>query len=228
MIRALALSLVLSSPAAAMTGQTVTGLVEKALAAAGVFAQPLIAAERRFPDCRAPLRITAAPEGWSTALLTCPDPPWQRRIRTGAFPNPQAPSRAPQPAATGRHVVMARSLARGAVIAAGDLALADDADATPPDHFADSAALVGRRMKQALGTGQTLLSRHLDLQWAVTAKSPVAIVALGPAVEIAMPGVALDNGQLGDLVRVQNSGSGRIVTGRVISADRVAVSPNMN
>lgn len=230
---AILVALAAAGPAAAMTGAQVSALVERQLDRLGVASAPVVAPDRHFPDCDSVPTVAPLAHRWSTVTLHCPRPSWTRAIRTGSDDALSlAPAGAAQaltpPPAPGEHAILRVSLGRGSVITKDDITMVADTTATPPDAFADPQRLIGRRMKQTLGAGLTVLPRHVEQRWLVTAKGPVAIEVSSGGLSVAAPGIAIQNGQLGDLVQIRNRSSGQVIKARVTGVNRVSVTPNMN
>lgn len=205
-------------------GADVGRIVRAAMASAGVtgdLADPL----RPFPACST--IPTAAPRAgdWATAELTCPAPRWSRAIRTGA--TPVLPVGAAEPAALVDSVTLARSLPKGAVIAASDLTVAQIAGLSPDQTFRTVDEVAGRRLKAALGAGKPVLQRHVEQRWLVEAGAPVVLIAATGGLDVSAPAEALEHGALGDVVRVTNRSSGREVKAVVTGPNRVAAQTNI-
>lgn len=232
-MKAALIALTLAAPAMAqdwsdgVSGVEAAALVAAAMAAAGIDAPAPAAPVRGFPACDTAPAVAPRDGDWRTAEVTCAAPAWTRALRTAAAA-PAAVARADTPAAAGPlRLTVTRSLPRGAVLTAADLALAPVDARGADDGFADPAEAIGRRLRVALGLGQPLLLRHLEPQLAVAAGSDVVIELASGPLRVAAGGIALDDGQTGDRVRVQNAAGGRIVTATVIADGRVAVAPNI-
>jgi flagellar basal body P-ring formation protein FlgA len=91
--------------------------------------------------------------------------------------------------------------------------------------------LVGRRVQYRIGPGEVLSLRHLvderreENPTLVKARDNVRLVVRKGGLTVTVPGAeALQAGGEGDLIRVRNMQSNRIVTGRVVARGEVEVS----
>lgn len=212
-----------------LDGTEISRLVEDAAYAAGKSAAPLVASARRFPPCDHEPEVRPREGDWATVELICTAPrPWERAVRTGM---PTAPvARAPEPVQrTGTPVATLRqSLSKGTVITAAHFTLEPTIEDMVRGAFVDPEILIGRRLKTNLTRGQIVLARHLEPNWLVEAGQPVAIGFMGAGMNVSMPGKALQPGQLGELIAVQNLSSGREIKGIVIERYKVAVRAKLN
>ena len=120
-------------------------------------------------------------------------------------------------------VVATRALSAGALLAEGDLALAevDWAEHTSP-VLALPALGAGRTLTRPIAAGAAV--RQADLkprQWFAAGDS-VRLVAVGPGFSVSGEGVAMNPGLEGQTVRVRTE-NGRVVTGRAAGDRRVEV-----
>ncbi|MGI9211409.1 MAG: flagellar basal body P-ring formation chaperone FlgA [Methylococcaceae bacterium] len=90
-------------------------------------------------------------------------------------------------------------------------------------YFTDPAAPVGQIAKRTLPGGLLLTPDHLTQALAVQRGQSVSIRAKSADFEIAMPGVALGDGHLGQRIRARNTQSGRVVEGIITQPGIVSV-----
>lgn len=215
--------------AAGVPGDEVGRLVRAAMAEAGEAVPDFADPPRAYPPCGGNISVQPRQGSWSTAEISCDAPVWSRALRTGAM---AAGSTARLPAqdvqGTGRMVVtLARSLPRGTVLTAGDVVLAP-ADARQPDEiFTDPAQVIGRRTKAALGEGKPLLLRQLEPVWLVAKGSHVLLAARAGGLSVSAPAEALEDGGMGDVIRVLNLSSQREVKVMVTGQNSVTAQTNM-
>ncbi|MEZ5753721.1 MAG: flagellar basal body P-ring formation chaperone FlgA [Paracoccaceae bacterium] len=228
----LGMGLMLATPVAAMDyaggvpGDEVGRLVRAAMAEAGEAVPDFADPPRAYPPCAGNVSVRARQGSWSTAEISCDAPVWSRALRTGAM----APARgvSQDSTASGRMVVtLARSLPRGTVLTADDIVLAP-ADARQPDEiFTDPSQVIGRRIKAALGEGKPLLLRQLEPVWLVAKGSHVLLAARAGGLSVSAPAEALEDGGMGDVIRVLNLSSQREVKVMVTGQNSVTAQTNM-
>lgn len=226
--------LLMATPAVAMEyaqgvpGAEVGRLVRAAMEAAGEtvpdFADPL----RAFPPCEGVPDVAPRQGSWATAEVRCAAPVWSRAVRTGAGAAPVAQTVAAEPADEGPLVVtLARSVAKDVVLTAEDLTLAPAGARTPDGIFTDPADVIGRRTRAAMGEGKPVLLRQVEPVWLVARGNPVVLVAEGGGLAVSAPAEALDDGGMGDVIRVTNLSSGREVKAVVTGKNTVTATTNM-
>lgn len=219
-------------PAAAMDfsggvpGAEVGRMIRAAMAEAGEavpdFADPI----RAFPPCNAAPVVRPRQGNWSTAEVACAAPVWSRAVRTGAVAG--VAQAAPAPADEGPMVVtLARSVPKGEMLTADDLVLAAAGTRSPDGIFTDPADVVGRRTKAALGEGKPVLLRQLEPVWLIAKGNPVVLVAKAGGLAVSAPAEALEDGGMGDVIRVLNLSSQREIKAVVTGKNFVTAQTNM-
>lgn len=231
-MKGLAVLVVIVTPAlgaeypAGVPGAEVGRLIRAAMAASGEAVPDFPDPARAFPACDTVPEVGPRQGRWATAEVRCAAPVWSRAVRTGAGA-PAVVARA-EPADTGPMVVvLARSVAKGTMLVADDLTLAPAGARAPDGVFTDIAEVVGRRTRVALGDGRPVLLRQLEPVWLVAKGNPVVLVAQAGGLAVSAPAEALEDGGLGDVIRVTNLSSGRAVKALVTGANTVTAQTNM-
>jgi len=227
----------------AMANQTLSGAMIKAeiesrLAERGFAADPELDEERQFLPCAAALEIEPMFGSFKTVRVSCDDPDgFSIAVRTQIQnPKPRPTAAAldqdiadlthaePKAPANYKKIVrLARSLGRGEVIMADDLSLVSSPNNRVRGYFEDPTHVIGRKTNRALSVNQVLQSRHLEMDWLIQKNQSVTIETQIGAVTVAGIGVALDNGQMGDLLKVLNQSSNVVIEGRVVSEKKVKI-----
>ncbi|XKY12796.1 flagellar basal body P-ring formation protein FlgA [Stutzerimonas stutzeri] len=78
--------------------------------------------------------------------------------------------------------------------------------------------VVGLAAKRRIRAGQTITPALLEQAMAVKRGQPVKIVANNDGIEASTSGEALADGQPGDVIRVRNVGSGKVIDAKVMEA----------
>lgn len=89
--------------------------------------------------------------------------------------------------------------------------------------FFAAADVIGRRMKTPLSARRPLQTRHLMPSFMIEEESKVLITSQAGGISVDMVGYALENGQFGDWIEVQNASSGKTVMAKVIDEKKVVV-----
>ena len=118
--------------------------------------------------------------------------------------------------AVAEEIVAARNIRAGDVISASDIV-------TPADRIALRRAvdIIGKEAGRAFYRGQAIDETKLRAATLIKRNSIVQMEFARGAMTISAEGRALDNGALGDRIRVMNLGSKRIVTVVVTGSDSV-------
>jgi flagella basal body P-ring formation protein FlgA len=119
-------------------------------------------------------------------------------------------------------VVAARALVRGQRLSAQDLRIdARDVGALHDGAVRDPAQIIGYLMTRPLAAGRVLVAGALEAPTLVERGRRVRMAVDGVGVHITMTGLALENGALGQTVRVRNPASQRVVEGVVVGPARI-------
>ena len=237
--------------AASLTGDEVTLLIAERLADENLEAKPIISANRIFPDCAGKVDILPMFGGWHTVHVACSvTNGWRFAIRTnlgtpagggkgraGARQNKTAvdiasitgliTSTAGETSdgnASGMKVLaLNRSMTKGDIVTADDLTIVEVAKRNAIGAFLVGNDIVGRRFKSSLTAGRPVRARHLQPDYLVTKDAEVMITSKAGAISVDVVGIALENGQFGEWIKVQNASSGESVFARIISEKKVSV-----
>lgn len=121
-------------------------------------------------------------------------------------------------------VVAARTLARNQPLGPGDLQMERrDISTLPQGYFRDPKELHGHISKRTLTVGTAVQPSQVSAPKWVERGQQVTLVAVMSGVRVSMQGKALEDGQEGQLVKVRNVSSERVVQGVVAAPGRVEV-----
>ncbi|NNF51027.1 MAG: flagellar basal body P-ring formation protein FlgA [Gammaproteobacteria bacterium] len=124
-------------------------------------------------------------------------------------------------------LVAARSLPRGAVLSSNDMITEERALAgLQRGYLSAPDAAAGMRLKRALRAGQIITPAHVAAARLIRRGQQVTLVAAGSGLKIAMQGVALADGALGQRIKVRNMSSKKEVEGVVRSKQNVEILLN--
>ncbi len=121
-------------------------------------------------------------------------------------------------------LVAARPLQRGHVLAPGDVVV-DQRDVSEVfgGFLSDVDAAVGQRLKRSVGSGVVLTPSQVQPRILVEKGQTVTLTVESSSLNISMQGKALMDGSANQRIRVENTGSGRVVEGLVRSSQHVQV-----
>lgn len=171
----------------------------------------------RLSRCQSPLRQeigSARPYGSNlTMKVSCDNPkPWSiyvpARINTFA-----------------EVAVVARSLARGAVLSADDVILKRMSTSQGGSGLIqDLSQVVGKELKRKLDQGEPIRVSQLKSPQVIRRGDKVILEASTASISVVTTGTALANGQLGDRIQVRNEKSNRVVDAEVIAPGKARVA----
>lgn len=169
----------------------------------------LLPAARRPPDCARPLQVevaeVAADERFDRLqlLVRCPGGGEVRfAARAGAYVDA---------------VVARGEVAAGQPLRAEALGTGEQDLAAIPDLLLSPDQAAGYRARRTLRAGQPLRRSLLRGGSAVARGQPLRIVATGQGFQIAIAGTALEDGGVGDSVRIRNTSTGKTTRARVLA-----------
>jgi len=150
-----------------------------------------------------------APIGRLSVRVRCPLPAWTLLL--------------PAKVSVWQQVLAARyPLKRGQRIEQADVTWVErDIGALPQGWISDSRLLQGQQLTRRLSAGQLLLSSQLKAAQLIAAGEPVQILSQNGGIRVQMQGEALSGGGLGQLIRVRNLSSGRVLRARVAAPGQV-------
>jgi flagellar basal body P-ring formation protein FlgA len=123
--------------------------------------------------------------------------------------------------------VVARALAKGDVVAAGDVAVERrPREAVPADVQSEPGHLVGQVARRALSSGVVLRAGDVARPEIVVKGDPVMIVFEAPGMSLTLRGRAGEGGALGESVSVVNTATRKTLQATVVGPGRVSVAPN--
>ena len=233
-----------------LDGTDVSRLIVRKLAGQGLEGAPGIRPDRLFPACDTALEIEPMFGSWNTVAVRCTaGSGWRFNIRTNLSSRPApVPIRAFQAGVAvkagteGRAidqavaradtavvadeievVALARSVSRNDMIAADDLLMVAVSERNALGAFFDPADVIGRRVKIGVGVNQPLMARHLHPDYRVEEGNEVLISSYAGGISVDMVGYALENGQIGEWIGVENASSGKMVRGKITGEKKVSV-----
>jgi flagella basal body P-ring formation protein FlgA len=222
---------VLESPRPASTGgsDTVTPTVVTMLRSYVESQMPWKACDTNI-DIQTPLRIAGLPSGKTTVEFECPtgyryvgDAPFKTTILVDGKPCRTLYVKATvHPFA--QVAVAARDMDRGEPIGEGDFDMVrKDLASAPKGHITDSSMLAGLIAAQSIPSGSVISLRSVERPLAVKRGSVVAAEVTGNGFRVSAKAKALDNGRVGDVIRLVNTDSRKLLVGEVVNGDTVRV-----
>jgi len=175
--------------------------------------QPL-SATAQTPKCTEKVTIrwnSGQKTGNISLSLMCTNPKWQRYVNakiSGELP-----------------VIMTnKDLALGSKITKDDIYIAWLPDAqVRKNHLTNLSDIENISTRQFISSGSALTNNQVRASVLINKGDRVRIIAISDNINIEMPGIALESGEKGKSIRVQNLSSGKNIKGNILSADSVLV-----
>lgn len=152
------------------------------------------------------------PWGRVSYEINCINPPWQTRGRS-------------ETSVETRAAVSTTLLRRGHTLTANDLTIKKvNLDRSYMKIYPTKDNLIGSRVRRNIRPNDIIDPRFVDKAYLVQEGSPVVLEINQYGIEASMPGIALEDGALGETVTVENQSSGRRVPGTVMDKNKVRVN----
>ena len=223
------------TPSERVNGAQIRVVIQAELAEYGLRVEPSIKPDRLFRTCDGDFVVEKAFGDWKTVRVICrQENAWDIYVRTGY--QSEAPAKADKSPENQeksdnlglmQRVIVVRPVSRGDLLTREDLGL-QTLSRSGSGGFTDIDELIGRRAKKSLRTGLVVHDRHLQPDWIVHAKQSVSVVNNTGGIQVTTAGIALENGRLGDLVKVRNLSSNSILHGFVAGTKKILIGTKIN
>ena len=188
----------------------------------------MVSDRRTFFKCAEPLTFSPRMEDdWSTVEVNCVSGNWSTVFRNNqpfqieeGFENTFDPLKS-------KTVVVRKNITKGEVITEDHLTYSFQISDDLPGVFTTMSEIIGRKAKFNLARGAVIKTRQLEIVYPVEKGKAVLVVANNSRLSITVNAIALEAGQLGDMIKVKNSTSGRILNAIVTGEKKVSPLTNM-
>ena len=215
-----------ASGGSAITGREIQQQASKFFGDLGYNIQLKVSAKRHFYPCNSSLEFSPrSPDNWSSVKVACPSAEWSIMLRSTAL-SPEAIRKSPTELSTDTAVIVSRNITKGQVIRAADVAVTEIPASSKRGTFTNTEAVIGRKATKNLARGATLKARHLTIDYDVSVDDEVLLSSGTESFKVSTSVLALEDGQIGDMVLVQNLKSGKIFKAIITNEKKVAVIAN--
>jgi len=224
----------ISKQTIAITGKEVSEKISTWLLTQGIEGKPLFSKTIVFKDCGSDIQINKAYNNYKTLNVKClekngfnlfvriklnkpvKDTKKKKIISKATNRNTKMISRKGLKKNKTFHTVkLKRSLEKNDIIKIEDLDLIITSKPSEKSFFNNKEDLVGRKLKKNLKVDQLLHPRHLYERFEVNIGDFLSIVSQMGNASVAVAGEAKDSGNLGDIIKVKNLRSGKVIKGYV-------------
>ena len=224
----------ISKQTIAITGKEVSEKISTWLLTQGIEGKPLFSKTIVFKDCGSDIQINKAYNNYKTLNVKClekngfnlfvriklnkpvKDTKKNKIISNATNRNTNMlSSKELKKNKTFHSVKLKRSLEKNDIIKIEDLDLIITSKPSEKSFFNNKEDLVGRKLKKNLKVDQLLHPRHLYERFEVNIGDFLSIVSQMGNASVAVAGEAEDSGNLGDIIKVKNLRSGKVIKGYV-------------
>ena len=191
-------------------------------------AEVLVSDKRAFFECPKGLKFAAkTPGDWRTIKVSCNGKKWKLILRTNASylqpANEEDQTNIPENNA----IVLTKNISRGEVIAQSDLKLVAVKNTETFTAFTDFKNLIGKKVTTNLSKGTIIKARHVKYRNTVNKDDTVIVVVGNEKISVVTYGLAMGEGQLGDMITVKNINSDHNFKAIIIDEKKVTPLTNM-
>ena len=204
-------------------------LLQNYLKNKGIESYPSIDKNKKFKSCGQNLKFFPVFKSWRTVEIVCSNPNnnWNIFVRTRAYFDNENTDRN-EKINENMIVFSNKSLLKGHIIKKSDLKLSKAKKTVGTGIFNDIEDLVGRKLKQNISLGFPIRSRHLHLEWVINKGDKIDIIQSAGGINISASGIALENGQKGEKIKVMNLSSEKNLVAWVINEKKVSIKAKIN
>ena len=191
---------------------------------------PMVRDDKFFFTCAENLEIIATNETFRTIRVSCTYPversAYIRTRLTGSTTTLNLNNENED--AQAARIVLVHS------VSAGELLTEENLKSVVLPHYSgfggffDLTHVLGRKTKTPLREGTVLLSRHLVPNWTIQAEQQVDIENTLSGINVTTVGIALENGHVGDIIKVKNLNSDTVIEGFVINRKKIKINAKVN
>ena len=188
----------------------------------------LVSDKRTFFPCSVPLDFHQRHDNdWSTVLVRCSSENWETFIRSASLSAKIVSSGNVTADDRLTVAVLIKNISKGQLISEEYLGLEARPERQIHGAYNHIFEVLGRKAKSNIAAGTILKARHLDTVYSVDKNDSVLVIAANKAITITTSAIALENGQIGDMIPVKNVKSEKIFKVIVTGKKKVAPLTNM-
>ena len=223
---------IMNKQAIAITGEEISAKVSQWLTKEGIVGTPLFSKNSIYKDCNNGIEIKKMFQNYKTIKVNCSDKNgFKLIIRVQTLKNAENKkltkfvklSKAYTKNELLKVVKLKKSVEKNDIIELDDLETVLVEKKHQTSFFSTKQELVGRKLKTNLKMGQKLHPRHLFESFDINNGDVISIVSNLGNVSVTVSGEAQDSGNLGDLIKVKNLKSGKIIKGYIKKDKKIKI-----
>ena len=211
-----------------ITGFDIKAQAKSVVTSSGTSLDLMVSDKRTFFKCGEQLSFSPRMENdWSTVQVNCGSENWSTVLRNNRTFQIEDELEQPFDSLKSKTVVVKKNITKGEVITEDHLTFSFQISDDLPGGFTTMSEIIGRKAKFNLARGAVIKTRQLEIVYPVEKGKAVLVVANNSRLSITVNAIALEAGQLGDMIKVKNSTSGRILNAIVTGEKKVSPLTNM-
>ena len=230
---------IMNKQAIAITGEEISTKVSKWLTNEGIEGTPVFSKNSFYKDCNNEIEIKKMFQSYKTLKVSCSDKNGFKLIIRVETPKNDENKKIAKPKKVFKNFIkdkipkkknkllkiikLKKSLEKNDIIQLDDLETATVEKKHLTSFFSTKQELVGRKLKTNLKMGQKLHPRHLFESFDINNGDVISIVSNLGNVSVTVSGEAQDSGNLGDLIKVKNLKSGKIIKGYIKKDKKIKI-----
>ncbi len=193
----------------ALSGKEINNYIKKWLASEGMKSNPQFSPNKKLSNCNKNVSYQKHYNSFKLIKVSCEGKkPWTIFVNTNLNNLEQKKITVSK---FNKILVLNKSIEKGNYIRKNDLVFINSSKRNVFFNYKEE--LIGRKVKQNLRKGQYILPRHLFGKYSVNEGDPVVIVSKFKNTEVSTGGIAIKSGNIGDVLEVKNTRSGKIIKG---------------
>ena len=218
----------LSQAEGILYGKDIKDQASKFFKEIGITGEILTSDRRAFFTCTEDLEFSPHIQNdWRTLRVKCPSQNWQSILRTSALAPNEEIEKKHDMQSSSKVVKVVTNMSRGQVIDEENLALVSMPNQNVFSGFRKIEDLIGRKVTSNIANGTILKARHVQFRMNVNKSDTVVVILGNSKLSITTHGIALESGQKGDLITVENIKSKKTFKAIVIDEKKVTPLTNM-
>ena len=229
----------ISKQAMAITGEEISSKVSHWLTKEGIKGTPIFSKNSFYKDCNDKIEIKKMFQNYKTIKVNCLDEngfelvmrvQTSRNAENKKKNKPKKVSKLPIRNKLSKKkkellkiIKLKKSVEKNDIIELDDIETILVEKKHQTSFFSNKKELVGRKLKTNLKMGQILHPRHLFESFDINNGDIISIVSNLGNVSVTASGEAQDSGNLGDLIKVKNLKSGKIIKGYIKKDKKIKI-----
>ena len=234
------LIILINKQASAITGEEISNKVSDWLTKIGLSGTPVFSKNSSFKNCKSDIEIKKMFQNYKTIKVKCLDENGfevlmriksltelelkkQTPLKINMLNNANRYNEQNRKNKKFKILRLKRSLEKNDIIKLNDIEIILVEKKHQTSFFSNKQELVGRKLKKNLKMGQILHPRHLFESFDINNGDIISIVSSLGKVSVTVSGEAQDSGNFGDLIKVKNLRSGKIIKGYIKKDKKIKI-----